>query len=70
MNTEPTEFDNIPIEYHPWQPFIPDGAKILIMGTFPPGNHRWSMDFYYPNPTNDLVYDRAHIHGRQKRAET
>ncbi|MDE6160408.1 MAG: uracil-DNA glycosylase family protein [Muribaculaceae bacterium] len=24
------------------------------MGTFPPGSHRWSMDFYYPNPTNDF----------------
>lgn len=56
MNTESIEFDNIPIEYHPWQPFMPDGAKILIMGTFPPGNHRWSMDFYYPNPTNDFWY--------------
>ena len=42
------------IETHPWEPFIPQGAKILIMGTFPPGNHRWSMDFYYPNPTNDF----------------
>ena len=42
------------IETHPWPPFIPDGAKVLIMGTFPPGNHRWSMDFYYPNPTNDF----------------
>ena len=45
---------NMPIEYHPWPPFVPDGAKILIMGTFPPGNHRWSMDFYYPNRTNDF----------------
>ncbi len=43
-----------PIEKHPWQPFIPAGAKVLIMGTFPPGKHRWSMDFYYPNPTNDF----------------
>ncbi len=42
------------IETHPWEPFIPEGAKILIMGTFPPGEHRWSMDFYYPNPTNDF----------------
>lgn len=33
---------------------MPDGARILIMGTFPPGSHRWSMDFYYPNPTNDF----------------
>lgn len=43
-----------PIEQHPWEPFIPEGARILIMGTFPPGAHRWSMDFYYPNPTNDF----------------
>lgn len=26
------------------------------MGTFPPGRHRWSMDFYYPNRTNDFWY--------------
>ncbi len=43
-----------PIETHPWQPFTPKGARVLIMGTFPPGNHRWSMDFYYPNRTNDF----------------
>lgn len=47
---------DLPIERHPWEPFIPDGAKVLIMGTFPPGNHRWSMDFYYPNRTNDFWY--------------
>lgn len=29
---------------------------MLIMGTFPPGRHRWSMDFYYPNKTNDFWY--------------
>ena len=45
---------NTDIEIHPWEPFIPEGAKVLIMGTFPPGQHRWSMDFYYPNPTNDF----------------
>lgn len=39
---------------HPWEPFVPDGARLLIMGTFPPGDHRWAMDFYYPNPTNDF----------------
>ncbi len=48
------ENENIIIEEHPWEPFIPEGAKVLIMGTFPPGAHRWSMDFYYPNPTNDF----------------
>lgn len=46
--------NELPIERHPWPPFVPDGAKILFMGTFPPGCHRWSMDFYYPNPTNDF----------------
>lgn len=44
------------IETHPWEPFVPKGAKVLIMGTFPPGNHRWSMDFYYPNRTNDFWF--------------
>lgn len=43
-------------EIHPWEPYIPDGARILIMGTFPPGDHRWSMDFYYPNRSNDFWY--------------
>lgn len=42
------------IERHPWPPFIPAGARVLILGTFPPGPHRWSMDFYYPNRTNDF----------------
>lgn len=48
------DIKDITIERHPWEPFMPVGAKILIMGTFPPGCHRWSMDFYYPNPTNDF----------------
>lgn len=42
------------VETHPWPPFVPDGAKALVMGTFPPGSHRWAMDFFYPNPTNDF----------------
>lgn len=46
--------DELQLEDHPFPPFIPDGAKVLIMGTFPPGNHRWSMNFYYPNPINDF----------------
>lgn len=55
MNKE-LETDNmsLEIESHPWPPFIPDGAKVLIMGTFPPQAKRWSMDFYYPNRTNDF----------------
>jgi hypoxanthine-DNA glycosylase len=42
------------IEVHPWEPFIPENAQILILGAFPPGVHRWSMEFYYPNPQNDF----------------
>lgn len=42
------------LEYHPFEPFVPDGAQVLIMGTFPPQPKRWSMDFYYPNRTNDF----------------
>ena len=48
------ENKELEIESHPWQPFIPDGAQVLIMGTFPPQAKRWSMDFYYPNRTNDF----------------
>lgn len=44
------------IETHPWPAFTPGGAKVLVMGTFPPGSHRWNMDFYYPNRTNDFWY--------------
>ena len=43
-----------PIERHPWGPFVPDDARYLFLGTFPPQEHRWSMPFYYPNRTNDF----------------
>lgn len=49
-----TNNENIITEFHPWEPFIPQGAEVLIMGTFPPPRQRWSMDFYYPNPLNDF----------------
>lgn len=42
------------IERHPWEPFAPANAKILFLGSFPPPRTRWSMDFYYPNITNDF----------------
>ena len=41
-------------ERHPFQPFLPEGARILFLGSFPPGAHRWSMPFYYPNFQNDF----------------
>lgn len=45
---------DLKIECHPWEPFIPKDARILILGTFPPGAHRWSMPFFYPNVINDF----------------
>ena len=45
---------NIPVESHPWQPFLPEGAEILMLGSFPPKRERWSMDFFYPNIQNDM----------------
>ena len=51
---EPSSSIDAPIERHPWPPFIPSDAKVVFLGTFPPGKHRWSMDFYYPNPINDF----------------
>ncbi len=45
---------NIPIEKHPLEPFLPAGAKILMLGSFPPAKKRWSMEFFYPNWINDM----------------
>ena len=41
------------VEYHPLRPFLPDNAKVLFLGSFPPQRKRWCMDFYYPNFIND-----------------
>lgn len=41
-------------EKHPFQPFLPAGATLLMLGSFPPQRKRWAMDFYYPNLTNDM----------------
>ncbi len=42
------------IEEHPLKPFLPDGARVLFLGSFPPPRKRWSMDFFYPNWLNDF----------------
>lgn len=42
------------IECHPFEPFLPLNAKLLMLGTFPPAEKRWAMKFYYPNFTNDM----------------
>lgn len=42
------------IENHPLEPFLPTGSRLLMCGTFPPKQNRWSMHFYYPNFINDM----------------
>lgn len=42
------------IEEHPLKPFLPLGARVLFLGSFPPPRKRWSMDFFYPNWLNDF----------------
>lgn len=43
-----------PIEYHPWDPYVPEDAHFMFLGTFPPKPERWSMPFFYPNKINDF----------------
>lgn len=55
MNSKP------PIETHPLSPFLPEGARILMLGSFPPKRERWSMEFFYPNWINDMWRIFGHI---------
>lgn len=55
------ETDIIPVEKHPLEPFLPSGARILMLGSFPPKKERWSMDFFYPNFINDMWRIVGHI---------
>lgn len=42
------------IEQHPLAPFIPEGCRIMMFGSFPPPIDKWSMEFFYPNWINDM----------------
>ena len=53
LNTENIARSKDGVEYHPLRPFLPENAKILFLGSFPPQRKRWCMDFYYPNFIND-----------------
>lgn len=53
LNTENIERSRDGVEYHPLQPFLPENARVLFLGSFPPQRKRWCMDFYYPNFIND-----------------
>ena len=42
------------IECHPLEPFMPEDAKLIMLGAFPPKKEKWSMEFFYPNFINDM----------------
>ena len=41
-------------ETHPFEPWLPAHARLLMLGTFPPAPKRWCMPWYYPNFQNDM----------------
>ena len=53
------------IESHPFSPFLPENARLLMLGTFPPSEKRWSVRFFYPNYINDMW--RIAVDAAQKR---
>ena len=61
------------IERHPLRPFLPTNAELLMLGSFPPPKERWCMEFFYPNPQNDMwrimgqifFGDKAHFEGQR-----
>lgn len=55
------------IEQHPLMPFLPKGAKVLMLGSFPPKRERWSMEFFYPNWINDMWRLVGLVFFREKR---
>ena len=56
----------MPTEKHPFEPFLPENARILFLGSFPPQPHRWCMPFYYPNWINDFWRILGLIHFADK----
>ena len=59
--TEPQNQMDTPPERHPLQPFLPQNARMLMLGSFPPPRARWSMEFYYPNWGNDMWRIWGHV---------
>ncbi|MDR0682317.1 MAG: hypothetical protein LBG15_10800 [Dysgonamonadaceae bacterium] len=54
-------------EKHPWNWYLPSGAKTIIIGTFPPAIRNWSYDFFYPNKNNYFWKIMAEIAGQELR---
>ena len=53
LNRENIERSADGVEYHPLHPFLPENARVLFLGSFPPQRKRWCVDFFYPNFIND-----------------
>ena len=53
LNSENISRNADGVEYHPLVPFLPENARVLFLGSFPPQQKRWCMNFYYPNFIND-----------------
>ena len=54
------------IEEHPLAPFLPTNGRILFLGSFPPPQSRWCMEFFYPNWINDFWRIMGIIHFNDK----
>ena len=53
----------IPVEVHPFPPFLPETARVLILGTFPPAAEKrpWILlsqfpERYVANPGNGVFF--------------
>lgn len=53
QDKEMNEKLEIEVEQHPLKPFLPKNTKVLFLGSFPPQQKRWCMNFFYPNFIND-----------------
>lgn len=51
-HTKPT----VPTEHHPLQPFLPAHARVLMLGSFPPQQKRWCMDFITRTSQRHVAY--------------
>jgi G:T/U-mismatch repair DNA glycosylase len=51
-------------EVHPWNWYVPEGAKSIIIGTFHPTLRNWSYNFFYPNKNNYFWRIMARIAGK------
>ena len=45
---------NSNIEIHPFQPLVYPHVKAMMIGSFPPAQSKWRMEFFYPNFQNDM----------------